>query len=680
MLDKFKDEAKKYRYWGMTKSDLIRLSFMVGVFIFVFAMIVFVLPGLIPPPPKSGGEGVVLIKPPQRFGDKGSREWLERLKEEKLKRLRSQRPQIPKPKKPFKPDPTLLASVRDDDYVADLKGVVYLLHKLNWERMRLRNGVDVAEAIGEPTKWRGKEVSVSGTLLSLQKQPLRDNPSGLKFVWKANIKTEKGRVLCYFYRKESVFASAEEFEGYEGDKVSMHGLFLQRLREGVGVVVGRTLERVGLGPGQPGEPREPCEKLDRKILSKVKDGASEIDAQAVVHMVWWLNSKLPLEFERWFLPNCWRLDKALENYPKTLFNPVWVDGTLTRLKLRRLPQNLSGVEWLLDGVMQTGVTEEPVRVLFFEQNQDFRLKGEEEGDLLRVKGILLGRVRTEYSGGERVLMPVVVARNLEFIGEKGGSTPPLVPFREDKTIWGKAPIKAEKLWEEGIEYALHYINSMTYEDFISIAEKKAIWIGQAFDSPERNAGKLVWLEGNLTTCAEGPNPSSLSGVNRQLFGQIYCFQTRNNLIWFVCWEKEKDFNTYRGKDSPGDPVRLYGLFVHTWIARYKSGARFEVPVVVGRRLIAAPQHDMFAEFPWVAMLVIGGAIFALMLFFIIRSRQEIRATDEILRKVRTKMAEAAFAKKKKQQKESDTEKGKSNKTDISEQGESGQNSTEKTEK
>jgi len=645
MFDKYKEKRKEYRYWGMTKGDLIRLVFMVGVFIFVFAMMIFVLPRMIPPPPGKGGEEHVRLHPPQRVGEPGALELLEKIKREKLRQLRQAKEKLPEPTQPFKPDPELMAAVKDDDYVADLKGVIHLLHRLTWQKGPLAGEGKISEALKEPSKWRGRAVRLEGRLLSLQKKKLRENPSGLKYVWLANIKTETGRVVCYFYQKRSVFASAEDFPEYEGDTVAAKGLFLQRLREGVGVVVARSLERTGYGPGRPAEPQKPCEKLDRKVLERVEDGAPELDQKALLHTLLWLNSQIPFEFERWFLRNCWRIDKALANYTQSRFGPVWVDGNLTQLKLHHLPENPSGVEWLYEGVLQTEVTEEPVVVLFFEQERELHLQRGEESDLLRVKGILMGRLRRSGPAGEVVKTPVVVARKLEFLGDRGGSTPPLIPFKEDPKIWEQAPVRADEPWEKGVEYALHYINSMPYQEFITLARKKAIWIGTAFDAPQRNLGKLVWVEGNLNRCDEGPNADSLSGVNRYLFGQIYCFQTRNNYIWFVCWEKERDFNAYRSKDVPGDPVRLYGIFVCTWVARYPSGIKIEIPVVVGRRLLAAPQPDMFAQFPWGWMLAIGGAIFALMLFFIVRSRQEIKATDEILRRVRAKMAEAASQKK-----------------------------------
>ena len=46
------------------------------------------------------------------------------------------------------------------------------------------------------------------------------------------------------------------------------------------------------------------------------------------------------------------------------------------------------------------------------------------------------------------------------------------------------------------------------------------------------------------------------------------------------------------------------------------------------------------------MLIIGGVIFAMTVFFVLRSRQEIKATSEVLRKARAKMAAAAGAKAK----------------------------------
>ena len=645
MFEKYKEKKKEYRYWGMSKGDLVRLVFMLGAFIFVVAMIVVVLPRMVPPP-AGKGEGIVRVQPPRTAGDRGAKAWFEKIKREKLQRLQAERKKTPKPKQPFKPNAKLLNEIKDDDYVADLEGVTYLLHKLNWERSALEGGGDIAAALKEPAKWRGKVVDVEGRLLALHKKRLRENPSGLTEVWVADVRTKAGRITCYFYQKESVFASAEEFPEYQGDEVRLKGLFLQRLREGRGVVVGRRLVREGYGPGRPLEPQKPCEKLDRKVLERIKDGASDVDQQALLHTVWWLNSQLRAEFERWFLPNCWRIDKALENYQQARFAPVWVDGSLTQIKLRRLPKNPSGVEWVFEGTLLTEVVEEPVRVLFFEEEREIRLqRGAEEGDLVRVKGLLLGRLRTETREGEIVQAPVVAARGLEVVGEKGGSTPPLVPFRENPKLWEEAPVRAPEPWEKGVEYALHYINSMPYEEFARLARKKAIWIGEAFDAPQRNFGKLVWVEGNLNTCAEGPNTNSLSGVNRYLFGQIYCFQTRNNYIWFVCWEKERDFNTYRAADMPGDPVRLYGVFVCTWMAKYPSGARLEIPVVVGRRLLSAPQKEMFADFPWVTMLIIGGVIFAMMVFFVLRSRQEIKATSEVLRRMRAKMAAAGAAAK-----------------------------------
>ena len=649
MFEKYKEKEKEYRYWGMSKGDLVRLVFMIGAFIFVIAMIVVVLPRIVPPPPGKSGE-IVRVQPPRTAGEPGAKAWFEKIKREKLRQLQAKQKEPPKPKEPFKPNAKLLNEIRDDDYVADLEGVTYLLHKLNWERRPLEEGGDVSAALREPARWRGKVVSVAGRLLSLEKKRLRENPSGLTEVWVANVRTKAGRVTCYFYEKESVFASAEEFPEYQGDEVRIKGLFLQRLREGRGVVVGRRLMREGYGPGRPSEPQKPCEELDRKVLERIEDGAPSVDQQALLHTVWWLNSQLRAEFEKWFLPNCWRIDKALQNYQEARFAPVWVDGSLTRIRLLHLPRNASGVEWVFEGTLLTEVIEEPVRVLFFEEEREIKLhRGAEEGDLVRVRGILLGRLRTETREGEVVRAPVVAARGLEFVGEKGGSTPPLVPFQENAKLWEEAPVKAAEPWERGVEYALHYINSMPYEEFARLARKKAIWIGQAFDAPQRNFGKLVWVEGNLNTCAEGPNTNSLSGVNRYLFGQIYCFQTRNNYIWFVCWEKERDFNTYRAADMPGDPVRLYGIFVCTWVAKYPSGARFEIPVVVGRRLLAAPQPEMFAEFPWVTMLIVGGAIFVMTVFFVLRSRQEIKATSEVLRKVRAKMAAAAGSRAKSDQ-------------------------------
>ena len=230
---------------------------------------------------------------------------------------------------------------------------------------------------------------------------------------------------------------------------------------------------------------------------------------------------------------------------------------------------------------------------------------------------------------------------LEDLGSPIPGVPkPLEEFKEDPAVYEGLHDKAEFLPEKAIIYTLHRLNSMDRDELHRKVREEGIPLQEALAAPDKSRGRFVHVEGNLVTIHNTYLDSNPSGVRQLWEGHIYSFGLspfRN--VYFLIFEKDREFTPYRGRSYHGDHVRLEGVFLNTWVTRYESGAKVEMPIVVGRRLTRVHTPPMFHDFPWAVMMIIGAAIVGLFMFFFFKTRAEIKRSDEFVRSIRKRVAD-----------------------------------------
>lgn len=220
--------------------------------------------------------------------------------------------------------------------------------------------------------------------------------------------------------------------------------------------------------------------------------------------------------------------------------------------------------------------------------------------------------------------------------------PPRKPFKENPRIWDKVVDYANYVPSDVQEYVFHMLNSMTQDEIDRRA--KAIHLKEVLRNPKEYHGKFIHVVGRLLNLENRyvKRKDVPSGVTQFWLGKLWRIDEPKSVL-FCIFDKHKEFEC---DPYMGDDVELTGVFVMMLNSDYETKTVIE-PFVIGRRLKIHRSRSMFEDFPWVTMLIIGAAMLALLMFFILKARTELKQTERFMQKVRARMMETAMAHQKK---------------------------------
>ncbi len=252
MFEDHKERKEKRSLFGMSKAESIKVLIMVFVFLLCLVFLIYYLGDR--PAPKPGTEVNIpgpdtAIEPgrlaPGKFGDKGAVNDLKKLRDELIKKRDEQQaedfelPPIPKPPTAWEPDPDVWKQVRDDAIdVLEEPAICYALHQLNsMTPEEIDAGVELfsSDAAKHPEEYRGKFVSITGTLMTLENAPLPENRSGLNQIWWGLIYNQRHKkIFFYIFDKDREWFTQDEASARgltrRGDLVTLNGVFFKMYR------------------------------------------------------------------------------------------------------------------------------------------------------------------------------------------------------------------------------------------------------------------------------------------------------------------------------------------------------------------------------------------------------------------------------------------------------------------
>ncbi len=280
MFEKYKDTKEKRSHFGMSKKEHYKIMFM--ALITLGCLVVIVLQWGGPSTSKEGtpveiprGQRIQVPGGDLRAGSREARDRFDQLKD-RLVRERAQPPgegeklvlpEIPKPPTPWEPDTEIWKQV-DDAKIDQLEEqvILYALHQLNSmtqeeikKKVEEDGYIPAADFIEHPEDFRGKFVSVTGTLQTMQNWVKSPNRSGVNQYWDGLLYNQhldpSRRVYFYVFDKDREWLTQEQAMARKltkiGELVTIHGIFIKLYRSttegGVVMVypfiIGRKLEK-----------------------------------------------------------------------------------------------------------------------------------------------------------------------------------------------------------------------------------------------------------------------------------------------------------------------------------------------------------------------------------------------------------------------------------------------------
>jgi hypothetical protein len=282
MFEKYKELKKKRDHFGMSKREYYKFMFMILIMVVCVVAIFMVWPR---PDSHEGTQvdipvtGDARIELPREQGIKaGSKEAKDKFDELRDKLIQQRQdsegdtgelklPEIPKPPSPWEPDEEIWKQVDDAamDQVEE-QVILYALHQLNsmtqeeiLKKVAEDGSIPPSDFMEHPADYRGKFVSITGTLMSLENRILAPNRSGLNQYWYGLLYNQRQnpyrKFYFYIFDKDQEWLTQEEARSRDlsrnGDLVTVNGIFIKLYRnrtEGGAIltypfIVARKLER-----------------------------------------------------------------------------------------------------------------------------------------------------------------------------------------------------------------------------------------------------------------------------------------------------------------------------------------------------------------------------------------------------------------------------------------------------
>jgi hypothetical protein len=189
----------------------------------------------------------------QKAGDKSAKKEFDRILDD-IRKTRGEDsgkpenialPEIPKPPTPWKEDAEIWKQVEDATLdQLEWQVILYALHQLNsmsQEEIKQRvakDNVVPADFMEHPEDYRGKFVSITGTLMNMGNQYIDSNRSGLTQYWDGLIYNQRHKTYRWFYYyyfdKDREWFSQQDARNRDltrnGDLVTINGIFIKLYR------------------------------------------------------------------------------------------------------------------------------------------------------------------------------------------------------------------------------------------------------------------------------------------------------------------------------------------------------------------------------------------------------------------------------------------------------------------
>lgn len=246
---------------GMTGKDITKFFFIAFLAILCLVVISLMWPTFRTRRAEVKEEGV-LVPQERRAGDRDAQKAFEYEKRKRITETEEEgevpltpKPlEYPEPPTPFVEEPGIWSEVRDEaPNVLEEQPLYYALHQINSmtqdqieKRVKEDGDLTEAEYGTNPAKYRGKFVSIAGTLIELEERDLpTNNRSGLNQIWVGTLYNQRNKKFrkYFFYvaRKDMDYVTQTYCRAKElsrnGDAVRLDGVFVKLYRteiEGAG--------------------------------------------------------------------------------------------------------------------------------------------------------------------------------------------------------------------------------------------------------------------------------------------------------------------------------------------------------------------------------------------------------------------------------------------------------------
>lgn len=251
MFEKYKKQREERGFLGMSGKEVTRIVILVlfGIIFLVFVSLQW--PATSKKPPEEEG---VVVPQVRRAGDREAPAAFEIEKEKGLLKQRETGEiplapgplEYPKPPTPFVEEPGIWSQVDDNAVnVLEEKPLNYALHQINSmtqeeieKRVKEDGNLTEDQYCRNPAKYRGKFVSITGTLIELEWNRLPPNRSGLNMVWVGTLYNQQNMTYrkYYFYvtRKDAEYITNKyayaQGLARNGDLVRLDGIFVKLYR------------------------------------------------------------------------------------------------------------------------------------------------------------------------------------------------------------------------------------------------------------------------------------------------------------------------------------------------------------------------------------------------------------------------------------------------------------------
>ncbi|MFH1423315.1 MAG: hypothetical protein ABIH42_11480 [Planctomycetota bacterium] len=246
MFEKYKTQNKERSYWGMSTKETIK----VFLIILFAALCLIVLCMEWPTPPTQQEREEITIPVNKRVGDIDSQRQFEDIKQRMIDEQQTDDTltgnDYPEPPTEFAEEPDIWNQVRDEAInVLEEPVLYYVLHQINSmtqeeveKRVKQDGELTENEYGNAPGKYRGKFISVEGTLVELENRPIEPNRSGLNQIWVGRIYNQQNKKYNNFYfyitRKDMQYITQTYCKAKDltrnGDTIRLDGIFVKLYR------------------------------------------------------------------------------------------------------------------------------------------------------------------------------------------------------------------------------------------------------------------------------------------------------------------------------------------------------------------------------------------------------------------------------------------------------------------
>lgn len=259
MFEKYKELKKKRTHLGMSGKEYFKFVIMVLVALACLVVLMYAWPRAEPEEgtPVEIPRDIGRIEMPTgetKAGEAGTQDRFEKLRDQLLNRRREAGdesgelalPEIPKPPAPWEPDSEIWKQV-DDASTDQLEEqvVLYALHQLNsmtqeeiLKKVEEDGNIPPSDFMQHPGEYRGKFVSITGTLMYMENQILPPNRSGLNLYWYGLLYNQRHKpyrkFYFYIFDKDREWLTQQEARSRDlsrnGDLVTVNGIFVKLYR------------------------------------------------------------------------------------------------------------------------------------------------------------------------------------------------------------------------------------------------------------------------------------------------------------------------------------------------------------------------------------------------------------------------------------------------------------------